>query len=228
MGSLTKPRMSASGHHRAGPFITDVTRGLRTELSGATFEQWVAKTANWLESEFGPGVHLHVDMRPHWLWPITLAALDEIEGTLVPLSEADAMLCLDPREGMPVPVVAVHEHAMAMPFLRALPPGNIDFYREVRGGADTRPVMIGHDAALLRDAAGNEWRADRLMELVPEVERRSRIAMMVEEERPVTTAEQIALLCLLPWVSQSSMVIAHSTASLQGERCRLSIDLPSA
>ena len=53
MGALSVIRRDASGVHRNRPFVTDLANGGRTEFTGALFEQWVSKTANYLEAEFG-------------------------------------------------------------------------------------------------------------------------------------------------------------------------------
>lgn len=53
------------------PFLTyyDDDAGERTELSYATFDNWVAKTANWLRDERGAaaGDVVTVDRADHWL-----------------------------------------------------------------------------------------------------------------------------------------------------------------
>lgn len=53
-----------------GPFLTyyDDTTGERTELSYPTFDNWVAKTANWLRDEHaaGPGSTVGVARPGHW------------------------------------------------------------------------------------------------------------------------------------------------------------------
>ena len=74
MGVLTAIRRGASSAHRNRPFITDIGMDRRTEFTGALFEQWVAKTSNWLESEFGRELQLHMELRAHWLWPVMVAA----------------------------------------------------------------------------------------------------------------------------------------------------------
>lgn len=53
------------------PFLTyyDDTAGERTELSSATFANWVAKTVNYLRDEHGvgPGSVVGLDLPDHWL-----------------------------------------------------------------------------------------------------------------------------------------------------------------
>ena len=56
-------------------FYDDVT-GERTELSVKTFANWVSKTANLYADELmlDPGDAIRIDLPPHWLGPVFLAA----------------------------------------------------------------------------------------------------------------------------------------------------------
>ena len=56
-------------------FYDDAT-GERTELSVTTFANWVSKTANLYVDELmlDPGDLLRIDLPPHWLGPVFLAA----------------------------------------------------------------------------------------------------------------------------------------------------------
>lgn len=223
MGALSKIRISASRDHANQPFITDCTQGVRTELSGTVFEQWVAKTTNWLESEFGTGLLLHVDLRPHWLWPVLIAALDELEGSLVDLPHADALFCIGVRDEITVPVIATHDHPMAMPFREVLPGNHLDFFREVRAGADSRSPGPVHDEPILR-SGGHQLTGDLLLALIPELASGQRIAMHVGTE-PLTTAQQVATLGVLPWAARSSLVITDGSSPIAGERTTVDVQL---
>ena len=61
---------NAIGDDPASPRITyyDMATGERTELSGATLDNWVAKTANLIVdgAGLGPGDTAGVDLPPHW------------------------------------------------------------------------------------------------------------------------------------------------------------------
>lgn len=217
--------MTASREHSAKPFVTDCTNGMRTELSGAVFEQWVAKTSNWLEAEFDSGVLLHVDLRPHWLWPVLVAALDEIEGALAPVDRADAILCLGTRSGDSLPVIAVNDHPMAMPFNTPLPAHHLDFFREVRGGADVRAPGPAHDEPLLITDSDRLTAGD-LLGLVPGVEPGRRIALHVGTA-PIRSAGQVATIALMPWVARGSLVITDGSGRIDGERTTLDVTLPT-
>jgi uncharacterized protein (TIGR03089 family) len=226
MGALSKTRMTAAREHGAKPFVTDCTNGMRTELSGTVFEQWVAKTANWLEAEFGSGVLLHVELRPHWLWPVLVAALDELEGALAPADHADAVLVMGTRPGDDLPVIAVNDHPMAMPFNTPLPAHHLDFFREVRGGADVRPAGPAHDEPLLITDSSRLTARD-LLGLVPAAEPGHRIALHVGRD-PIRSAAQVAAIALMPWVSHGSLFITDGSSRIEGERTTLDVTLPDS
>jgi uncharacterized protein (TIGR03089 family) len=67
LGALAAQRARDGGQR---PFVTfyDDATGERTELGWATFDNWVAKTANLLseELEVEPGTMLTVDLATHW------------------------------------------------------------------------------------------------------------------------------------------------------------------
>jgi uncharacterized protein (TIGR03089 family) len=60
------------------PLVTfyDDASGERTELSVKTFANWVSKTANLYADELllDPGDPIRIDLPPHWLGPVFLAA----------------------------------------------------------------------------------------------------------------------------------------------------------
>jgi uncharacterized protein (TIGR03089 family) len=129
------------------PLLTyyDDASGERTELSGATLDNWVAKTANLLVDGcgLGPGDLAVVDLPPHWqsagvllgCWSVGLlveyaekpahagvvfAAADRVEA-LTPVAAPDRfVLGLDP---------------MALP-MRQVPDGFADYAVEVRAHGD--------------------------------------------------------------------------------------------
>lgn len=226
MGALSRIRIAAAREYASKPFVTDTTAGMRTELSGTVFEQWVAKTSNWLEAEFGSGVQLHVSLRPHWLWPVLVAALDEVEGALAPADRADAVLCMGPRPDADLPVIAVNDHPMAMPFREALPPNHYDFLRDVRGGGDVRGAGPTHHEPLLFTGFST-FTAEQLLTLVPKVAMKQRIALHVGSA-PIETPQQMAAMVLLPWASQGSLVITDGSSNISGERATIEVTLPAA
>lgn len=78
------------------PFVTyyDLTSGERTELSGTTTLNWVAKTANLLVDELDaePGIRIAVALPTHWLRPVWILATWAVGGTIVD-SDADVFVC---------------------------------------------------------------------------------------------------------------------------------------
>jgi uncharacterized protein (TIGR03089 family) len=81
LGAWARP---AGGAGR--PFITyyDLATGERTELSGTTTQNWVAKAANLLtdECDAGPGTHIAVALPSHWMRYVWLLATWAIGATV--------------------------------------------------------------------------------------------------------------------------------------------------
>jgi uncharacterized protein (TIGR03089 family) len=78
------------------PFVTyyDVTSGERTELSGTTTSNWVAKTAHLLVDELDaePGTRIEIALPTHWLRPVWILATWAVGATIVD-SGADVFIC---------------------------------------------------------------------------------------------------------------------------------------
>ncbi|MFG1887402.1 TIGR03089 family protein [Micromonospora sp. NPDC049051] len=147
------------------PLLTwyDDATGERTELSGATLANWVAKTANLLVDEVavGPGDVAGVVLPPHWqtaavllgCWSAGLTVVDtpgDVDVLFVAatrLDEADAWSAGERY------VLALHPFALPM---REVPPGFADYTAEVRAHGDHfspyAPAGPG-EAALLGRAA---------------------------------------------------------------------------
>jgi uncharacterized protein (TIGR03089 family) len=137
------------------PLLTwyDDATGERTELSGATLANWVAKTANLLVDELalGPGDTAAVLLPPHWqsaavllgCWSAGLTVtgpsvtgptetaqpgeVDVLFAATDRLAEADAWSAGDRY--------ALALHPFALP-LREVPPGFSDYVTEVRAHGD--------------------------------------------------------------------------------------------
>jgi uncharacterized protein (TIGR03089 family) len=84
------------------PLVTfyDHASGERTELSVATYANWVAKTASLLAEELDleRGDRLLVDLPPHWLGPVVLGAawtvgLEVVWPGTAGADDADAVVC---------------------------------------------------------------------------------------------------------------------------------------
>jgi uncharacterized protein (TIGR03089 family) len=146
------------------PLLTwyDDGTGDRTELSGATLDNWVAKTANLLVDGLGlePGDRAAALLPPHWqtaavllgCWTAGLAVTTD-EGPVDVLFAASERL--DEARRWPAGERYVLGLApMAMP-MRTPPEGFADYVVEVRGHGDRftpYPVSGGGDGDLARRA----------------------------------------------------------------------------
>lgn len=164
----------------ARPRITwyDDASGERVELSGATLQTWVAKTAHFLAGDLGVGAgsRVSVDLPLHWTAAVWWLAVDAVEAQL--LGPADdvagppdvavvgpAALAAPPEAGE---LVAVSLNPMGAPFVDALPPLVHDFSVEVRTQPDHFPFPRGRDTPDGRAAVelARTWRlgaGDRLL-----------------------------------------------------------------
>ncbi|MGI5525571.1 TIGR03089 family protein [Micromonospora sp. CA-259024] len=127
------------------PLLTwyDDASGDRTELSGATLANWVAKTANLLVDEVGlaPGTPAGVLLPPHWqtaavllgCWSAKLSVVDTPGDVEVLFAAADR---LDEAQSWPADErYALGLAPLAVP-LRQVPPGFADYVVEVRRHGD--------------------------------------------------------------------------------------------
>jgi uncharacterized protein (TIGR03089 family) len=149
----------------ARPLITfyDDATGERIELSGATFGNWVAKTANLLrdECDVEPGTTVAVLLPAHWQTAAALCAVWACGAEVV----ADVALAdestLDAAAGAGL-VVGFSLDAFGRA-LEALPRGAVDYATEVRVHGDhfdvlapvpdDAPALTGSDAASVVAAA---------------------------------------------------------------------------
>jgi uncharacterized protein (TIGR03089 family) len=126
------------------PFLTyfDDATGERTELSGATLGNWIAKTANLVTdgAGLGPGDAAAVRLPVHWqtaavllgCWSAGLAV--SLTGREpVPIGFASAELLHDM---VTAEAYALALTPLAMPFRPGPPAGAMDFAMEVRGYGD--------------------------------------------------------------------------------------------
>jgi uncharacterized protein (TIGR03089 family) len=176
----------------ARPLITyyDDATGERTELSGASLDNWVAKTANLLVDGCGLGVgdRAAVLLPPHWQ---TAAVLLGCWSAGVSVDRAgDVLFTASPDEAPPAGDRFVLGLApLGLP-LRSVPAGFLDYVAEVRGYGDrfagppvppstpalagrthasvcaearSRAVRLGPDDRVLVDAAVNPDPVDWLL-----------------------------------------------------------------
>jgi uncharacterized protein (TIGR03089 family) len=157
----------------ATPFLTfyDDATGERVELSLATLDNWVAKTANLLQDGLGadPGARVAIMLPPHWQTAVWMLAAWSA-GLTVTLGEeaGDADLVVTGPERLAEvtggPAAGAHDTvALALrplggPFTQALPAGVLDYGAEVPGYADQftayvpvdphAPALVTPDATL--------------------------------------------------------------------------------
>ena len=128
----------------AEPLLThyDIASGGRTELSVATFANWVAKTANLIEDLGADAGQVAVPLalqRPgHWmtlLWPL---AAWQRECTVSPQVEAADLVVIGPEDPQPIlpgATFACSLHPLGLG-LRNLPAGVLDFTTEALAQPD--------------------------------------------------------------------------------------------
>lgn len=133
----------------SAPFVTyyDGATGERTELSGTSFANWRAKTANYLRDGVGLSAADRINLRLplHWVVPVWLAAARDLGVTVSIASDADLsepadLAVVGPQTLVDAPtdcdVVACSLRPLAAPFADQLPLGIEDFFAEVRNFGD--------------------------------------------------------------------------------------------
>ncbi|MET8910918.1 TIGR03089 family protein [Micromonospora sp. NPDC004551] len=148
----------------ARPLLTwyDDATGERTELSGATLANWVAKTANLLVDEvaLAPGDTAAVLLPPHWQTAAVLLGCWSAKLTLAGApGHVDVLFATAGRADEAGDWPAGERYALALdPFalpMREVPAGFADFVPAVRGHGDHFTPYPGggeEDAALLARA----------------------------------------------------------------------------
>lgn len=213
--TITALWRQAATAHGPRPFVTDLRDGNRTELSGHAFTQWVHKVANYLEDELPPQPRIALRLPATWLWPVCVAAVAEIGGTLVE-ADADAVFSEELLEAPAVDVFAVRVHPMALPFGTPLPQRHLDFFLEVRSGADFRTPAAGDPQHVLTETtAGTMREADCIDRWSPAptaqrllVRRRSAAALDLGAVGP---------LAIVPWLAGAALVIADPGVDVSRE-----------
>lgn len=128
----------------ARPLLTfyDDTTGERVELSVATFDNWVAKTANLLQEELavGRGKRVALLLPPHWqatvwllgCWAVGAVACADPRGAALSVAGPDAV-----EAGAPAGErVALALRPLGGRFTQPLPAGVRDYAAEVPGQGD--------------------------------------------------------------------------------------------
>jgi uncharacterized protein (TIGR03089 family) len=143
-------------------FYDDVT-GERTELSGATLANWVAKTANLLVDGLGlgPGDVATVRLPPHWQSAAVLLGC-WVAGLTVDLAGSRASVAFVAEPVQPLPaadeVYALALDPFGMPFRGSPPEGTLDFIAEMRPYGDRLPPLAttSNQVAIAPDRAHAE------------------------------------------------------------------------
>ncbi|HEX7744685.1 MAG TPA: TIGR03089 family protein [Micromonosporaceae bacterium] len=164
----TIARMFAAAVARdpARPLLTwyDDATGERTELSGATLDNWVAKTGNLLVDDVGlaPGDRAAVLLPPHWQTAAVLLGCWVAGGSVTagPPEPVEVLFAAADRIDEAAGWAAGERYALALaPFaapLRDVPAGFADYVVEVRGHGDHFPPYPGggrQDAELCERAS---------------------------------------------------------------------------
>lgn len=141
----------------AAPFVTyyDAATSERVELSGTTFDNWVAKTSNLLVDEFDvePGAVVNVRLPLHWILPVWIAACWQVGATVTIGAQLDApdLAVVGPQllttDTGAAATIACSLLPMAQGFREPLPPDLTDYFTEVRNHGDffTSPASVDPD-----------------------------------------------------------------------------------
>jgi uncharacterized protein (TIGR03089 family) len=190
----------------ARPVLTyrDESSGERTELSVATLENWVAKTANLLQEglDAEPGTRVTIALPAHWqhlvwllgCWSVGAVVVDDAATADVVVTTVDDAAGIDAPE-----VVALALRLLAAPG-SGVPAGVLDYDVEVRGYGDQfvpwQPVTAA-GAAL--EHAGDVRTAGQL---VAAARAAAEDGGLDSGDRVLVTdapaVEELAILCLAP------------------------------
>ncbi|CAL9541585.1 hypothetical protein SUDANB121_04268 [Nocardiopsis dassonvillei] len=186
------------------PFTTSYdSSGGRVELSRATFDNWVSKTANMLVDGFGtqPGDRVVLALPVHWQTFVWLTACWSV-GAVAEIADgaelpADAQVAVADADRLEAAldsgaeeVVGTSLHPLGLP-LREVPPMVLDYSVEVRGYGDRfSPFPVDPSAPALRtdaERSGGELAADaRRWAEHRGLTGADRVALVLESDAPAT------------------------------------------
>ncbi|WP_185173419.1 TIGR03089 family protein [Rothia nasimurium] len=188
--------------------------GERIELSGRVFDNWVAKTANFLvdECEVEPGSLLALPQRLHWRSLVLAAAGLRVGATLTweLRAGADVRAAFDMSELEDAEeeyLLAVAAEPLAPRFMGQLPSEVLDYAAEVRSHPD---VYVGWAAPA---AEGHAWEGTsygRLMEQLTE----QATALTTEYEHEVAALQVPGERFDAAYLEQALAVMASGRAAL--------------
>ena len=223
---------AALRRNAAAPLLTfyDDVSAERTELSGTTLANWVAKTANLLTDEFdvGPGSVVAVALPVHWqtaavllgAWSCGAAVLDTAGEDDDRFAAADVVLAaadrLPPLEEQDLPeLLGLSLHPLGLGMAGYTGPAR-DFALEVRAHGDVfsprQPADPAGPGLLL---AAGELTLGGLVEAATELAARLGIEpgdRVLVDERTALEAGPVAWL-LAPLAAGASLVLCRSVAA---------------
>lgn len=188
--------------------------GERIELSGRVFDNWVAKTANFLvdECELEPGSLLALPERLHWRSLVLAVAGLRVGATLAwgQQAGADVRAAFDTSElegaGAEY-LLAVATEPLAPRFMGQLPPDVLDYAAEVRSHPD---VYVGWAAPA---AEGQAWAGISYGRLMEQLTERAR-ALGAEYEPEVAALQVPGEHFDAAYLEQTLAVMASGRAAL--------------
>ena len=220
----------------SSPLVTfyDDATGERVELSARTFDNWVAKTANFLVDGLGaePGGRVVLVLPPHWrtaVWlmacwsagllaepvdPASVRGRDAAEpiGSSAPYILAAAQEVLDEvaDDVNADEVVGLSLHALGGP-LADCPPGVVDYADEVRGHGDRFAAEAASAAPALNvtktTLSGAELvGAARAAVAKWDLDARDRLLV----DMPFATLDGVLIALLAPLASGASVIIQRN------------------
>lgn len=202
----------------ARPLITfyDDATGERLELSGKTFGNWVAKTANLLVDGLGaaPGDRVALALPGHWQSVVWLFACWSAGLTAVPVGDGAIPAGVDIVAAGPdrltaaaptsAEVVGLSLHALGAP-LEKCPPGVTDYAVEVRGYGDRFAARPDPEGPAV-EYAGEVLSGAELMAGVPEAAEGARVLTTVA----FVTPEELRDGLLTPLAAGGSVIICQN------------------
>lgn len=225
---LARARLSSDA---AQPMITwyDDATGERVELSLATLDNWVAKTANYLQDELtvGRGDRVALLLPPHWLGAVWLLACWAV-GAVACAEPAAAAVVVTGPDDLDAGTGAAERVALSLRplggrFTAPLPAGVRDYAVEVPGQGDRfaaydppGPGDLGFDGLVLDGPAS-------LADLVAAGRARARAARLDGARVLVEAAEERCAAwaldgLLVPVVTGGSAVLVRHADPAQRER----------
>lgn len=239
---LLRAEVARDGSRPLVTFYDDAT-GERVELSVATFDNWVAKTAGLLRDGLSaaPGDRVALLLPPHWqalVWACACWAA-ETTAVLEPVGDADVAVAgpdaLDAASAAPE-VVVLSLRPLGGRFTGTLPPGALDYAVEVPGYPDElkpyAPPEPGAPAIEYRGAVRSH------ADLLAEARERARQLGLGERSRVLVPADDLGdavrYALAVPLVLGGSAVLvrredrSRRDARLEAERVTAVLEGPPA